>query len=574
MQGKILLARYEILQPLAQGGFSNTYIAKDLQNSCLCVVKHLYLTTTDSTVLQEAKRLFKIEAEILEKLSENPQVPKILDYCEQDKQFYIVQEFIEGQTLTTKLQPNQPWSELEVLEMLKDVLQILEYIHSLGVIHRDLKPDNLIIRDKDKKFVLIDFGAVKEFNPQQSQVISQTIAIGTRGYMPLEQIKGKPRKNSDLYALGIIAIQALTGRNPIDLEENNQGELIWQPHAQVSSTLAEVLNKMIQIKPQDRYQSVVQILKDLEKPTVIPPSEVKIHPKSKTINQAKLNMETKSSANKLFLWLKSPTGKNITFALGLSLVATVGVYYLSSKEKADKLANIEVVKNQLETAFNNRQYEECFKQAQTPETIATEIPENQRIDFVVKCGLGIAEVLAEQLKFAEAIQKLNEIPPNPRYAPQLTQQADIWVESLIKEASQAYTKDGDLSESLEMLSAIPATSKLREDGESLAREWKAESSRLEILVKKAELALEYKGYQEVIGYAKEISNTTTTNYWLLKAKELAEKAYQEISKNNSSQKNSSMPKENPSNKNNNDQIDNRSESTNSHEGIEVPEALR
>jgi hypothetical protein len=285
-------------------------------------------------------------------------------------------------------------------------------------------------------------------------------------------------------------------------------------------------------------------------------------------------METKSSANKLFLWLKSPTGKNITFALGLSLVATVGVYYLSSKEKADKLANIEVIKNQLETAFNNRQYEECFKQAQTPETIATEIPENQRIDFVVKCGLGIAEVLAEQLKFAEAIQKLNEIPPNPRYAPELTRQADIWVESLIKEASQAYTKDGNLSESLEMLSAIPATSKLREDGESLAREWKAESSRLEILVKKAELALEYKGYQEVIGYAKEISNTTTTNYWLLKAKELAEKAYQEISKNNSSQRNPSIPKETPSNKNNNDQTDNESESNNSHEAIEVPEELR
>ncbi|NCS05101.1 MAG: serine/threonine protein kinase [Microcystis aeruginosa G13-07] len=561
LPGKILLQRYEILEPLGRGGFGNTYIAKDLQTNFLCVVKHLHPVSNEPKLLQEATRLFKIEAETLRKLSSNSEIPNIIDYFEEDQQFYLVQELIQGQTLTTKLQPNQPLPESAVVEILKEVLTILEYIHNLGVIHRDIKPDNLIVRQEDGKLVLIDFGSVKEFNPQQSQIISQTITVGTNGYMPIEQIKGKPHKNSDLYALGMIGIQAITGRHPLDLEENANGEIIWQPYAQVSPSLAAILDKMIQPNPQERYQSATEVLKAL-----YPPPEPQLHLSKKPSQKIHKNRHQTTPVpptSQFSTWLQSPTGKNVSFAIGLALVASIGVYYLGNKEKADKLALIEKTHLQLESTYNNHQYEECFKQAQEPETIAVGIPEEQLTEIMVKCGLAAANVLAEQLKFGEAMQKLQEIPQNTTYTPQLDKQADIWAQSILEQASQVYSKEGNLSEALEMIGEIPAKSSLREIGESLAREWTAESTRCEALLKKANLALEYHGYQEVVAYATEISRSTTSDYWLLQAKDLAEKARQGISKSNPSSHSQSRPRERHSD----DRQDRGS-------GLEVPEEFR
>ena len=127
---------------------------------------------------------------------------------------------LRGETLSLELRGHKPWTETKVLDFLEQGLEILDYIHRQGVIHRDIKPDNFIRRQDDQKIVLIDFGAVKHFNVEQSHIINPTVAIGTHGYMPSEQARGKPRKNSDIYSLGMIAIQALTGKNPISLKED------------------------------------------------------------------------------------------------------------------------------------------------------------------------------------------------------------------------------------------------------------------------------------------------------------------------------------------------------------------
>lgn len=292
MLNLFLNGRYKIIQTLGEGGLAQTYIAEDHHKPShpKCAVKFLKPASQETNFLPIARRLFNKEAEILEKLGEHSQIPRLLAYFEENQEFYLVQEFIDGYTLNTELQPENLWSESKVILMLQDVLQILEFVHSYGVIHRDIKPDNLIRRQKDGRLVLIDFGAVKEVS--NLRIVSnaptsiKTIPIGTQGYMPTEQVRGKPRLNSDIYALGMVGIQALTGVDPINLEEDNDGEVIWRNRAKVSDLLADILSKMVRYHFKDRYQSAKEVLEALQsltneqKSTQLPIVTQQINPQS------------------------------------------------------------------------------------------------------------------------------------------------------------------------------------------------------------------------------------------------------------------------------------------------------
>ncbi|MEH1953655.1 serine/threonine-protein kinase [Nostoc sp.] len=273
MLGQLLDGRYQVLQVLGGGGFGQTYIAQDTHRPGFpkCVVKHLKPVTRSPEFLETARRLFSSEAETLEQLGNHDQIPRLLAYFEDNQEFFLVQEFIEGHTLKAELFPNQPWTEDRVIELLQQVLGILQFIHSHNVIHRDIKPDNIIRRQQDGKLVLIDFGAVKQVQTQLLTIpghTGATIIIGTPGYMSTEQGQGKPRPNSDIYSLGIIGIQSLTGLHPINFEEDpDTGEISWQHQANVSSELASVLSKMVLHHFKQRYQSaaeVLQVLKHLD----------------------------------------------------------------------------------------------------------------------------------------------------------------------------------------------------------------------------------------------------------------------------------------------------------------------
>ncbi|BDI18949.1 hypothetical protein ANSO36C_47510 [Nostoc cf. commune SO-36] len=270
MLGQLLDGRYQVLQVLGGGGFSQTYIAQDTHRPGLpkCVVKHLKPVTRSPEFIETARRLFTSEAETLEQLGNHDQIPRLLAYFEDNQEFFLVQEFIEGPTLKAELFPNQPWTEAKVIQLLQQVLSILQFIHSHNVIHRDIKPDNIIRRQQDGKLVLIDFGAVKQV---QTQLLTMpgytgaTIIIGTPGYMSTEQGQGKPRPNSDIYSLGIIGIQSLTGLHPINFEEEpDTGEIYWQHQANVSPELASVLSKMVLHHFKQRYQSAAEVLRALK----------------------------------------------------------------------------------------------------------------------------------------------------------------------------------------------------------------------------------------------------------------------------------------------------------------------
>jgi serine/threonine protein kinase len=286
--GDKLAGRYLVVKTLGSGGFGTTYLAQDTQRpgQPACVVKHLKPDSKDEFFLTTARRLFTSEAEILEKLGKHDQIPALLAYFEESGQFYLAQEFIDGHPLSQEIKRGAPWPQDKVIRMLADVLSTLDFVHQNGVIHRDIKPDNLIRRKSDGKLVLIDFGAVKEI--QDPKVAAQqrtgaTVAIGTVGYAPAEQAQGKPQFASDIYSLGILAICALTGREPDQLESDPQtGELVWRNGTTVSHALGTVLDRMVRYQYSRRYANAGEALAALRSFSLIGTPSTTPTPKTAT----------------------------------------------------------------------------------------------------------------------------------------------------------------------------------------------------------------------------------------------------------------------------------------------------
>lgn len=270
MLGDLLDNRYRIIRTLSKGGFGQTYIAEDTRRpGCpRCVMKHLKPMVLDPGHLDNARRLFHTEAIALEKLGHHPQIPRLLAYFEENNDFYLVQDLVRGYPLTKELKSGFKWLEADIYQLLYDVLSILIFVHDRGVIHRDIKPDNIIRRQLDRTLVLVDFGSVKQIRTHlhPNHETGQTISIGTIGYMSMEQAHGRPRPNSDLYSLGIIGIQAATGIKPKHFQEDGEtGELVWKHQASISDGLASFLEKMVAYHFKDRYLDARAALRDLKK---------------------------------------------------------------------------------------------------------------------------------------------------------------------------------------------------------------------------------------------------------------------------------------------------------------------
>ncbi len=263
----LLKGRYRLMEILGSGGFGRTFLAQDIQRPGhpTVVVKHLKPTQTTPKWLELARRLFTKEAETLERLK-NDQIPRLLAYFEENQEFYLVQEFIDGVELSQEFE-HKRFTDIQVLGLLWDLMKVLHYIHQNKVIHRDIKPQNIIRRHENRKLVLIDFGAVKELSMELGEGPKETVGIGSRGFAPPEQYAGRPRYNSDIYAVGMVAIQALTGLLPEQLVEDVEtGEMLWQgKHIQIDPRLAAVINKMIRANFAERYQSAAEVARDLKR---------------------------------------------------------------------------------------------------------------------------------------------------------------------------------------------------------------------------------------------------------------------------------------------------------------------
>jgi serine/threonine protein kinase, bacterial len=264
--------RYRVLHGLGQGGFGATYLARDesLPGQPNCVIKQLRPNASAPHILQMARDLFEREAQTLGRIGSHPQIPRLLDYFEANKEFYLVQEYVSGATLQQEVKKNGPFSEAGVKQFLSEILPVLEYVHSNQVIHRDIKPANLIRRSHDCKLVLIDFGAVKNnvdavIDAASEHTAFTAYAIGTPGFAPPEQMAMRPVFSSDLYALGVTCVYLLTGKAPKDLRyDPSTGELMWRQQVHASEHFATVLQKMLEISVRHRYQTAAEIFRALD----------------------------------------------------------------------------------------------------------------------------------------------------------------------------------------------------------------------------------------------------------------------------------------------------------------------
>lgn len=278
MTTTLLNNRYQVIQVLGAGGFGETFLAEDthMPSRRRCVIKQLKPITNDPQTYQMIQQRFEREAATLEYLGKSSdQIPELYAYFSENGQFYLVQEWIFGQTLSNLVQSKGYESESKVREILLSLLSVLDYVHSKGIIHRDIKPDNIILRALDGKPVLIDFGAVKETIrtvANTSGYPTQSLVIGTPGYMPSEQAVGRPVYATDIYSLGLTAIYLLTGKHPQELQTHQQtGEILWQNHApRVSPQLAMVLNQAIKPHAGDRYSTANKMLYALQSASNIP----------------------------------------------------------------------------------------------------------------------------------------------------------------------------------------------------------------------------------------------------------------------------------------------------------------
>ena len=389
--GQTIQGRYYVVKQLGRGGVGVTFLAKDQQ--CFdskCVVKQLKPKTANSQTLAIARRLFNREAEIMNRLGHCDRIPRLLAYFEYENEFFLVQELIEGYDLSHEIICGQPWSESKTIELLQDILEVLQIVQEHGVIHRDLKPSNLMRRRQDNKIVLIDFGSVKQVSTRiidAAGQVKQTVAVGTKSYMPMEQMMGHPGFYSDIYALGVIAIQALTGKIPKQLPIDDRGEIIWRNQldrkVNYQPRFVDILDKMVRYRHQERYTSARVVLSELKqlditcnnnKETII----ISTRKSKSTLPQLtrlnlKVNLESTLIAQRpeaiaekpedpstLINTTKSPQGlskpkvvkspsKNRTIIapglIGLLLVAAMGGWFWFKQKSADPEVELSVYEN-------------------------------------------------------------------------------------------------------------------------------------------------------------------------------------------------------------------------------------
>lgn len=269
---------YVPIEMLGRGGFGVTYLVTDKaphRNNRQCVLKQFKpAQILNADLFRDMQRRFSVEAKALQVLGQqSDQIPKLFDEFSENNEFYLVQEYVEGKTLVKKVEQERQLSETEVRRILSYLLPVIQQVHNNKMIHRDITPDNIMLRNKDSKPILIDFGAVKEvlytIVDSKGDPLDVSIAIGKNSYMPNEQKLGLPRYESDLYSVGLTAVYLLTGKSPGEFTRNPETmTLEWSRHAGgIGNQLRAVLEKATQVDYKDRYRSAAEMLRDLENTT-------------------------------------------------------------------------------------------------------------------------------------------------------------------------------------------------------------------------------------------------------------------------------------------------------------------
>ncbi|MGL5871246.1 MAG: tetratricopeptide repeat protein [Xenococcaceae cyanobacterium] len=259
---QILIGRYKIKSYLGEKSGIHTYLADNFwqQERSPCAIEQISLLKSSSRVLGDSEFSATKISENFEKIDRSIHIPKLLDRFEQNQKLYIVREYIQGKTLKQQLKQQNRLSNTKVIFLLRDVLETLDSAHKQGIIHQNIRPSNLIVRDSDGKVVLIDFGMVAEVIGN----LGQTISPETKAYIPPEQMAGRANFSSDIYALGLIGIEALTGVNPQQLQRTQTEEITWLPEWKIERKLTKILDRMVSLDLGKREREARKLLEDLK----------------------------------------------------------------------------------------------------------------------------------------------------------------------------------------------------------------------------------------------------------------------------------------------------------------------
>jgi eukaryotic-like serine/threonine-protein kinase len=270
MLGTTIHSHYKIIKFLGMGRSGSTYLAEnlDLPDYPPCLVKHFQCSATPPMADPLVGKLFDAQATICQKIGQHRQIPTLLAKFEENGRRYLVSEYISGDLLSAELGIGSIWSQTQVFDFLIDLVDVLKFIHSFKYIHQDINPKNIIRRKDDGRFSLIGFSAIKDLGSVWHQISKHdpryvNVSIGTPGYIPYEQEQNSSQFNSDLYAVGVIAIQALTGEFPI-LKDARTHELKWRDGVKIDLRLINIIDKMVRPDYRNRYQSAAEVLADLQ----------------------------------------------------------------------------------------------------------------------------------------------------------------------------------------------------------------------------------------------------------------------------------------------------------------------
>lgn len=342
-QGFVLKGRYAVRSTIGQGGMGRTYLAQDLERfNETCVLKEFIPPQDSQEVSEKAKELFRREASVLYQIR-HPQVPEFRATFESEGRLLLVQDYVEGKNyrnlLLDRLKVGQTFSENEIFALMQQLLPVLSYLHGHNIIHRDISPENLMLRSQDNLPVLIDFGVVQETTAKlnsQMGIPASTVA-GKAGYAPPEQLQsGNAYANSDLYALAVTSIVLLTGREPSELFDSINLAWNWQQFANVNPAFARVINQMLSYKPTNRYRSADEVSQAMQvaqasfsgaKTYAVGrqvPSNVAANIPQRTVvaggsNRNPVNYGTQNPPN------RSTSGGGVNWFLGILIILVAGV---------------------------------------------------------------------------------------------------------------------------------------------------------------------------------------------------------------------------------------------------------
>jgi eukaryotic-like serine/threonine-protein kinase len=266
MSNHILHLHYQIVKVLGLGRSGITYLAQDIDTIelPLCVIKEIQPINNSESNSALIQAMFEAQGSIAYRVGQHPQVPSIVAKFEEDGHRYLVREYIEGELLSQELIPGTIWSQTQVFDFLMDLIGVLCFVHSFNYIHQDINPHNIIRRHDDGRFNLIGFSTVKDLGCNDLNFsVNYPVNYNNSSYISYEQEHNSPQFNSDIYAVGVIAIQALTGNFPLDRDADSY-EFQWQDKLNIDARLLKIIDRMVRPDYRNRYQSGFEVLADLQ----------------------------------------------------------------------------------------------------------------------------------------------------------------------------------------------------------------------------------------------------------------------------------------------------------------------